>query len=147
MAGEETAAPATDQMAIVLTEGADDKLLPFATLVSGAVAMGFRVDVLASYWGLMAFRSQAKGDPATVSPGHGPEGQRLEAALRDKKAPSWRSILEMAKSLGDLHIYACSQSMEVLGLKKDDLDPLIDSVTGVASFVDRTRSANVTYFV
>ncbi len=145
-ATEEDASPAT-QMAIVLTESADDKLLPFATLVSGAVAMGFRVDVLASYWGLMAFRAKSKGDRATVSPGHGTEGERLEEALREKKAPSWRSILEMAKSLGDLHIYACSQSMEVLGLAKDELDPLVDGVTGVATFVDRTRSANVTYFI
>ena len=147
MAEGEKAAPAAEQMAIILTEGADDKLLPFATLVSGAVAMGLRVEVLASYWGLMAFRNQTKGDPATVSPGHGPDGERLEAALREKKAPSWRAIRQMAKSLGDIRIYACSQSMEVLGLKKEDLDPLIDSITGVATFVDRTRSADVTYFV
>ena len=147
MAATGTEAPLSEQMAIVLTESADDKLLPFATLVSGAVAMGFQVDVLASYWGLMAFRTNAKEVPATVSPGHGPDGEHLEEALRGKKAPSWRSILEMAKSLGGLRIYACSQSMEVLGLKKEDLDPLVDGVTGVATFVDRTRSADVTYFV
>ena len=147
MTAPETAASPSEQMAVVLTESADDKLLPFATLVSGAVAMGFRVDVLASYWGLMAFRTQAKQSPASVSPGHGADGDLLEAALREKKAPSWRSILEMAKSLGELRIYACSQSMEVLGLKTDDLDPLVDGVTGVATFVDRTRTANVTYFV
>ena len=147
MAATGTAEPPSEQMAVVLTEGTDDKLLPFATLVSGAVAMGFRVDVLASYWGLMAFRAKTTQTPATVSPGHGPDGERLEAALREKKAPSWRSILEMAKSLGELRIYACSQSMEVFGLKKEDLDPLIDGVTGIATFVDRTRSANVTYFV
>ena len=143
----ESEAPPAEQMAVVLTEGADDKLLPFATLVSGAIAMGMRVDVFASYWGLMAFRSSAKGAPATVSPGHGAEGERLEHALRDPKAPSWRSILEMAKSLGELRIFACSQSMEMLGLQKEDLDPLVDAVTGVATFVDRTRSASVTYFV
>ena len=147
MAATQAAAPPSEQMAIVLTESADDKLLPFATLVSGAVAMGFRVDVFASYWGLMAFRAKAKQVLATVSPGHGAEGEHLEEALRGKKAPSWRSILEMAKSLGELRIYACSQSMEVLGLKQDDLDPLVDGVTGVATFVDRTRSADVTYFV
>lgn len=142
-----TSASLKEQMAVVLTESADDKLLPFATLVSGAVAMGFRVDVLASYWGLMAFRARSKESPATVSPGHGTEGERLQEALREKRAPSWRSILEMAKTLGDLHIFACSQSMEVFGFKKEDLDPLVEGVTGVATFVDRTRTANVTYFV
>jgi peroxiredoxin family protein len=132
-------------MAIVLTESATDKLLPFATLVSGAIAMGFRVDVFASYWGLSAFR---KGPSApVVSPGHGELGARLERSLTTPKAPSWRGILEMAKSLGELHIYACSQSMEILGFQKEELDPLVESVTGVATFIDTTRSAQITYFI
>ena len=144
---EGSAVPPTEQMAVVLTEDADDKLLPFATLVSGAIAMGMRVDVFASYWGLVAFQARAGPPRASVSPGHGETGARLEEALRQKNAPHWKAILEMAKSLGELHIYACSQSMEVLGLKKEDLDPLVDSVTGVATFVDRTRAATVSYFI
>ena len=144
---EGAAVPRAEQMAVVLTESAVDKLLPLATLVSGAVAMGLRVDIFASYWGLLAFRRSTPPAAAAVSPGHGEEGQRLEAALRAKNAPSWRAILEMAKSLGEVHVYACSQSMDVLGLKKTDLDPLVESVTGVASFIDRTRLASVTYFV
>lgn len=139
-------APPSEQMAIVLTENSDDKLLPFATLVSGALALGFRVDVFLSYWGLVAFR-KGRSAPAEVSPGHGEEGTRLEQRLREPKAPSWRSILETAKSIGELHIYACSQSMEVLGFAKTDLDPLVDGVTGIATFIDRTRSADVSYFV
>jgi peroxiredoxin family protein len=141
------AAPPPDQMAVVLTESAADKLLPFATLVSGALALGFRVDVFASYWGLVAFRKSPPPSIAEVSPGHGEEGARLEQFLRAPKAPSWKAILEMAKSIGELHIYACSQSMEVLGISKGDLDPLVDGVTGVATFIDRTRSASVTYFI
>jgi len=140
-------APPPEQMAVVLTESAADKLLPFATLVSGAVALGFRVDVFASYWGLVAFRKTPTAPSASVSPGHGEDGARLEAALNAPKAPSWKAILEMARSIGDLHIYACSQSMEVLGLKKDELDPLVEGVTGVATFIDRTRSATISYFI
>lgn len=140
-------APPPEQMAIVLTEGSADKLLPFATLVSGALALGFRVDVFASYWGLMAFRKGHASRRSEVSPGHGEDGRRLEEALNSPKAPSWKAILEMAKSIGELHIYACSQSMEVLGLSKDDLDPLVEKVTGVATFIDRTRFARISYFV
>ena len=134
-------------MAIVLTEDSIDKLLPFATLVSGAVVMGMRVDVFASYWGLVAFRAGPAGPTVHVAPGHGEEGERLEKELKAKDAPSWRSMLETAKSLGELHIYACSQSMEILGLKKEDLDPLVEKVTGVATFVEQTQNAAVTYFI
>jgi peroxiredoxin family protein len=141
------AAPPPSQMAIVLTESAADKLLPFATLVSGALVLGFRVDVFASYWGLIAFRRNPPASVTDVSPGHGEDGARLEEALKRPKAPSWKAILEMAKTVGDLHIYACSQSMEVLGLHQGDLDPLVDEVSGVATFIDRTRMAQVTYFI
>ncbi len=134
-------------MAIVLTESVADKLLPFATLVSGALALGFRVDVFASYWGRGAGRTSPAPAGATVSPGHGKEGARRESALAAPKAPSWKAMLEMAKSIGELHIYACSQSMELLGLSKDELDPLVNEVTGVATFIDRTRYARVTYFI
>lgn len=141
------AASPPEQMAIVLTESAADKLLPFATLVSGAIALGFRVDVLASYWGLAAFRKTPTPLPATVSPGHGEDGTRLEQALQAPKAPSWKALLEMAKSIGELHIYACSQSMEVLGLSKSELDPLVERVLGIATFIDQTRNARVSYFI
>jgi peroxiredoxin family protein len=140
-------APAADQMAVVLTESAADKLLPFATLVSGALALGMRVDVFASYWGLAAFRRVSPPGGPKVSPGHGEDGVRLETALKAPRAPSWKAILEMAKSIGEMHIYACSQSMEILGLAKEDLDPLVDEVTGVATFIDRTRGAAVSYFI
>ncbi len=141
------ASPRPSKMAIVLTEDSADKLLPFATLASGAVALGMEVHVFASYWGLVAFRVRPTASETHVAPGHGEEGARLEQALKAKNAPSWRRILEMAKSLGELHIYACSQSVDLLGLKKEDLDPLVESVTGVATFVDRTRDASVTYFI
>jgi peroxiredoxin family protein len=140
-------APPPDQMAIVLTENAADKLLPFATLAAGAIALGFRVDVFASYWGLVAFRKTSTASPPAVSPGHGEDGARLEQAFKAPRAPSWKAILEMAKTIGELHVYACSQSMELLGLSKDDLDPLVDEVSGVATFIDRTRYAGISYFI
>ncbi len=95
----------------------------------------------------MAFRKRSAAPPPEVSPGHGEEGARLSRALNAPKAPSWKAILEMAKSIGELHIFACSQSMELRGLAKADLDPLVDGVTGVATFIDRTRSADVSYFI
>ncbi len=141
--------PATPPtMAIVLAAGTSDRLLPFATLVSGAVAMGYEVHVFASYWGLDALRRSrpAEAHPP-VSPGHGAEGAALERTLVDRHVPGWRQILGAAKRVGPVHVYACSQSMDVLGLRREHLDDLVDEVVGIATFVDRTRGASATYFV
>ncbi len=143
------AAPAVSPtMAVVLAAGTSDRLLPFATLVSGAVAMGYEVHVFASYWGLDALRrSRPAAAHPPVTPGHGAEGEVLERTLVERHVPGWRQILAAAKRVGPVHVYACSQSMDVLSLKREELDDLVDEVVGVATFVDRTRGASATYFV
>ena len=135
------------KMAVVLTEDRVDKLIPFSTLVSGAVAMGFEVHVFASFWGLDAFRKPGPSPHPPVSPGHGEEGARLERTLADRKVPSWKSMLSAAKGIGALHVYACSQSMELFHLTPADLDPIVDEVVGIATFIDRARHAEASYFV
>lgn len=142
----EVASP-TPKMAIVLTAGTADQLIPFSTLVSGAMAMGYEVHVFASFWGLDAFRREAPAPHPPVSPGHGEAGEKLARTLADRRFPPWKQILGMAKSIGALHVYACSQSMELFGLEQKDLDPLVDEVTGIATFVDRTKGAAQSYWI
>lgn len=146
---EDAPLSAAPKMAIVLTSGVADRLIPFSTMVSGAVAMGYDVHIFASFWGLAAFRKDPPGPVAhpPVSPGYGAEGDRLASTLRDRGFPPWKKMVGMAKSIGSLHVYACSQSMELLGLHPPDLDPLVDEVTGIATFVDRTKEATHSYWI
>jgi peroxiredoxin family protein len=145
--GSPAAGFSSPQMAIVLASGNAERLLTFSTLVSGAAALGYEVMIFASYWGLDAFRAGKPEGHPPLEPGHGPEGERLREILRDRKVPSWKTILRSAKAIGNVGIFACSQSLEVLGLDRRDLDPLVDDVMGIASFVDRTRGAQATYFI
>ncbi|EQD72419.1 hypothetical protein B1B_03773, partial [mine drainage metagenome] len=132
---------------VVLTENHVDKLLPFSTLVSGAVAMGLEVHVFASFWGLDAFRKSSPSPHPPASPGHGEAAARLDRTLVDRKVPSWKAMLSAAKGIGTLHVYACSQSMQLFGLTPADLDPIVDEVVGIATFIDRTRHAEASYFI
>ncbi len=135
------------KMAVLLASGTAERLLTASTLVSGAAALGYEVTVFASYWGLDALRASGSEGHPPVEAGHGADAQRLEQTLRDRKVPTWRQILRTAKALGNVKVFACSQSMEVLGLHRTDLDPLVDEVLGITSFVDRTRGSEATYFV
>ena len=44
------------------------------------------------------------------------------------------AVASPGADLGDVRIHACALSMEMFGITKDDLDPLVDDVEGVASF-------------
>ena len=48
--------------------------------------------------------------------------------------PPWIELVRQAKDLGDVHVHACADSMEMFGIDQDDLDPVVDGVWGVASF-------------
>jgi len=116
---------------MVLFSGTDDKLNAAAVLTAGAAAMGRKVNVFLQYWALDAFRTDRITKDHGVAPEAGPEGAEL---LQRHGGQHWSEILRQAKSIGDVKIHACSLSMEMFGITVDDLDPLVDDQTGVASF-------------
>ena len=116
---------------MVLFSGTDDKLNAAAVLAAGAAAMGRKVNVFLQYWALDAFRTDRITKDHGVAPEAGPEGAQL---LQRHGGQHWSEILRQAKSIGDVGIHACSLSMEIFGITVDDLDPLVDDQTGVASF-------------
>ena len=116
---------------VALFSGTDDKLHAAAVLAVGAAAMGRKVEIFLQYWALDAFRADRVMKDHGVAPEAGEEG--LAAMLAHGK-PHWSELLRQAKDLGDVQIHACGDSMEMFHITKDDLDPLVDGIWGVASF-------------
>jgi peroxiredoxin family protein len=52
-----------------------------------------------------------------------------------------------AKEVGNVKVYACSMTMELYGIHLGDLEPIVDDVTGVATFVERAREGRITLFI
>ena len=121
----------TETFSLVLFSGTDDKLQAAAILAVGAAVMGRCVEVFLQYWALDAFRADRILKDHGVAPEAGPEGA---AALAAHHGTHWSELSHQAKDVGEVHIYACADSMEMLHLTADDLDPLVEGVWGVASF-------------
>ena len=118
-------------VSLALFSGTDDKLQASAVLTVGAAAMGRTVNVFLQYWALDAFRADRVLKDHGVAPEAGEEGLR---AMQDQGKPHWSDLYRQAKDLGEVRIYACADSLEMFGITKDDLDPMVDGVWGVASF-------------
>ncbi len=125
-----------DTLSLVLFSGTDDKLTAAAVLAVGAAAMGRKVNVFLQYWALEAFRADGIHEDHGLAPEAGSEGTRSVrlSHLRDGQQ-HWSEMLRQAKDVGEVGIHACSLSMDTFGLAKDDLDPLVDDVEGVAAFM------------
>jgi peroxiredoxin family protein len=120
-----------DALSLVLFSGTDDKLHAAAVLTVGASAMERKVNILLQYWALDCFRADRVMKDHGVAPEAGAEGLR---SMQEQGKAHWSDLFHQAKGLGDVGIYACSDSMEMFHLTEDDLDPMVDGVRGVASF-------------
>lgn len=121
-----------DTLSLVLFSGTDDRLTAAAVLTAGAAAMGRPVNLFLQYWALDTFRADRITKDHGAAPEAGPEGSALMARHAQQH---WSEVLRQAKEIGEVGIHACALSMEMFEITKDDLDPLVDDVEGVASFM------------
>ncbi|HEX9436854.1 MAG TPA: DsrE/DsrF/DrsH-like family protein [Candidatus Limnocylindria bacterium] len=130
-------------LSLVLFSGTDDKLTSAAILAVGAAAMGRPVNVFLQYWALDAFRKDRIRACHGAAPEAGPEGARLVEA--HEATQHWSEVLRQAKDIGAVKVAACAKSMEMFGITKDDLDPLVDEVEGVAAFMGDAADGPITF--
>jgi peroxiredoxin family protein len=131
MAGTKEVVAMDETISLVLFSGTDDKLTAGGVLTVGAAAMGRKVNVLLQYWALDAFRADR------ILKDHGVASEAGEAgaeAVQRHGGQHWSELFRQAKEIGDVAIHACSLSMDTFEITKDDLDPLVDDVEGVAAF-------------
>lgn len=129
-------------LSLVLFSGTDDKLNAAAVLTVGAAAMGRPVNIFLQYYALDAFRSSSITQDHNLSP----EATSQQApAVRSHPGNHWSELLRQAKDVGDVDIQACALSMDMFHLAKDELDPLVDGVEGVAAFMTSAAEGQVVF--
>jgi peroxiredoxin family protein len=129
-----------DTLSLILFSGTDDKLGAAAVLAAGAAAMGRKVNIFLQYWALEAFQKDHVHKDHGVTKDAEPEGATLLRLMAEQKgAQHWSTTFEQAKDVGEVGIHACALSMDMFDVTMDDLDPLVDDVQGVASFMLEAR--------
>lgn len=133
-----------DTLSLILFSGTDDKLSAAAVLAAGAAAMGRKVNVFLQYWALESFQKDRVHKDHGVTKDAEPEGASLLRGMADRGgAQHWSETLGQAKEVGEVGIHACALSMDMFDITMDDLDPLVDDVQGVASFMLEARGPMV----
>jgi len=124
-----------DTLSLVLFSGTDDKLNAAAVLAVGAAAMGRKVNVFLQYWAVEAFGKDSIRKDHGVAPEAGVEGASAMARFAERGQQHWADLFEQAKLVGEGGIHACAMSLALFEITKDDLDPIVDDVEGVAAFM------------
>lgn len=152
---------------MVVFSGDLDKVMAALVIANGALAMGDAVTLFFTFWGLSALRkdravaTRGKGlldrmfgwmlprglDKLTLSKMHmgGAGTAMMRHVMRSKNVDTPAQLLAQARKAG-IRLVACSMSMDVMGLKPEELLDGVE-VGGVATFLAEADQSNATLFV
>ncbi|MCL5440465.1 MAG: DsrE/DsrF/DrsH-like family protein [Candidatus Marsarchaeota archaeon] len=122
---------AKNRLSIIIFSGTLDKFIPLGALAIAGTAMGMEVNVFVTGFAVLAFR---KSHMELPFPSDFENLKDLLLKGMEKNNISWREMLEHAKVLG-MKVYACSMMSAALDLTEKDYDPIIDGISGAASFL------------
>ena len=155
-----------DKKSFIVFSGDLDKVLAAFVIANGAVSMGSDVTLFFTFWGLNALRKdqpQAAGkglldrmfgwmmpkgpDKLALSNLHmlGLGTALMKHVMRQKRVDSLPALMGLAR-LSGVKLVACTMSMDVMGIRKEEL---IDGVEfgGVAAFLGEADRSNMTLFI
>lgn len=151
---------------MVVFSGDLDKAIASFIIANGAAAMGRKVTMFFTFWGLNILRRNEKVNVkkgllesmfgmmmprgveklalSKMSMG-GMGGMMIRYIMNKKNVSSLGELIEQAKAQG-VNIVACSMSMDIMGIKEEEL---IDGVEigGVASYLGAAETADTNLFI
>ena len=131
------------KIAIIVHSGTIDQLFSAFILGSTAVAMDWEAHLYFTFWGLTMLK-KGEMDKAGLPATYKHMEEHLKKKLSEMNYPTPYEMLKRMKASGKLTLYACTPSMEMLGITKEDLIPEVDSLAGAATFLDVAADADIT---
>jgi len=134
--------PETKKVVIVVSEGTFDKAMMAMMMGNTAASMGMDVHIFHTFFGLSLLKKTAR--PRL------PGMMRLFTGMFIKKmkkvgVEDYQAQIKMAQELG-VNLYACSTTMELMGIKKEDMFDGV-KVLGAAAFLGIATDADTSLFI
>lgn len=134
------------KMAIVVHSGTLDLAYPPLMLASAAGAQDMQVDMFFTFWGLSLIKK--KGLKKAKLPGIMRIGTgMMKRRIKKVGIATLEELLEAAIESGTVNIYACTATMDLMNVKKEDLIPDVKGFIGAAGFLDIAADCDIQLFI
>ena len=131
------------RLCIFLHSGSYDRVYQAVSITNVTLAMGGEVHIFFSYG---ALKRLVKGRTDELQADE-PFREEIEKNIKRGTIDSISEMLATAKRFGRLNIYACTASMEVLNIARDELVELVDCSMGLVSFLDLVKEAQHALYI
>jgi peroxiredoxin family protein len=133
---------------IIVHSGDIDKVISALIIGNGSLSMGMDVTLYFTFWGLNRLKKGGldKG-PLSKMNMLGMGRRMVMGRMAKANVASMEKLMADFKELGG-KIIACEMTMDVMGIKKEDLRlELIDEFGAVGSYVNEARKSEITLFI
>jgi peroxiredoxin family protein len=138
----------TDKLTIVVHSGDMDKIYSALIIATGALSMGMEASLYFTFWGLQ--RLQKGGlEKGPLSKMHmlGIGKSMIKWRMNKANVSSLERLMQDFKELGG-KIIACDMTMEIMGIKKEDLrEDLITECGAVGTYIQEARESTINLFI
>ena len=148
------------KLLIVCSKGTLDMAFPPFMMATSAAALDWEVHLYFTFWGMdiitnaKSLKISPIGNPAmgipnilSVIPGMTSVATyMMEKKMKETGMPSIEHLIKMAKQAGVI-FHACSPTMKLSGVTKENLIPECNDIIGAATFIDMAGEADVTLFI
>ena len=154
-----------EKATILVFSGELDKILSAFTVAIGAASSGMDVTMFFTFWGLnvlkkkklirgkgikqkiMNMMNNSTADSLPLSKfnmlGAGP--LMMKSIMKDSRFPQVKELMKTAKEL-KVRFIACTTSIAMMGLSKDDFIP-VDDYAGVATYLNIAKNSKLNLFI
>lgn len=133
---------------IILHSGDYDKVYSALIIGNGALAMGMDCSIYATFWGLERLKKGGL-EKGKLSKMHmlGLGKWVMKRKMKSANVASLEKLMKDYLELGG-KVIACDMTMEVMGIKKGDLDQsLITECGAVGTYIKEARESDITLFI
>lgn len=143
------------KLSIICFSGDFDKAVAALTMATGAAAVNWEVNLFFTFWGFNIIK--LKGGHTPVGTGFlakvfnllmggrksaplsrlnfgGISPKLMTGMMKKQNVATLEELYQAAKDLG-VNFFACEMSMNIFGMKREDLDPAVKEVIGVPAFL------------
>ncbi|MFH0778305.1 MAG: DsrE/DsrF/DrsH-like family protein [Candidatus Eisenbacteria bacterium] len=164
---QKTGESSASKVTVVVFSGDMDRAMAAFNIAVGAVSMGMEATMFFTFWGINILKrrgskSGARGFIRKMLSMMMPPGPHklplsklnmlgmgpfmMRKLMKQYKMPGVDEMLVLAKKSG-VKLIACTVTMDLMGVSKDQLIPDVDSFAGVATYLGEASQANVNLFV
>ncbi len=149
---------------IVVFSGDMDKVMAAFIIATTAAASGIETTMFFTFWGLQAIKKKVPTGKTFFQRmlslflkdinGIGPSKLNMggigrwmfKKMMKQHNVPSLAELRQMAIDMG-VKLLACQMSMDVMGIRREDLIDEVSDVVGAATFIAEANKSHLTLFI